>query len=132
MIGCERQGNMPELTMIEQVDIAITAWAEWQRQTASPAASGYSGRTTIAKLMEEGAGAAGGGYGQAASDMPPLVEIVEIAIIALPVQQKRAIKLKFCHPDLRDVDRAKAMRMALGSYQREVDRARWFIGGRIF
>lgn len=63
--------------------------------------------------------------------MPPLVEVVEIAIIALPVQQKRAIKLKFCHPDLRDIDRANAMHMALGSYQREVDRARWFIGGRI-
>lgn len=81
--------------------------------------------------MREGPGA-GQATGRAVISMPDIVETIEQAVVTLPNRQREAIKLKYLRRYMSDRSRAKKLHLSYSMFRRELDRARWFIGGKIF
>jgi len=113
----------------EYVEKCLDAWAEWNR--GGHTTLGYPGSTPIARLMREGPGA-GQASGNCTLEMPEEVQRVEQAVRALPEQEKQAIKLKYLKIYKRDKDRAKIMKISRAQFCIILDRARWFIRGRLW
>lgn len=117
-----------ENDMLVLVEERLQEWADWSRGSAG--SIGYPSRSPIHRMMREGAGA-GGGFGPRLLEMPATVQTTESALRDLPDRQRKALKLKYLSTGLRDQDRAKRLRISYEMYRREVERARWFLCGRI-
>ncbi len=113
---------------MEYVEACLSQWAEWNRDGRINL--GYPRRTLIHRMMKEGAGA-GHAAVAPAEEMPEAVFRVEQAIRALPDLERQAIKLKYLHIYLTDNMRAKKLHKSRAQFFIILDRARWFIRGRI-
>lgn len=120
---------MSDDSVVEKVEVALQQWADWSRGGVENL--GYPSRSPVHKLMREGAGASGG-FGPRRLDVPELVERTEAAVVSLPARQREALRLKYLWIGGRDQERAKKLRMSYDSYKREVERARWYVGGKLF
>jgi len=78
--------------------------------------------------MVEGPGAS---QATALLDMPDYISKTDHAIRALPERECEAIKLKYLRTNLTDQQRAEKMDVSRATYQSTVDRAKWFIRGRV-
>lgn len=112
--------------LMKKVENALVEWGDWSR--GGRERLGYPGQSTIYQAMQ--------GHGNAAPqrggfEMPVVVARLEAAIRDLPEQEREAVMLRYLRPGLTDKGRAKRLGVSYGTYRIVLERARWFIGGRI-
>lgn len=116
---------MSAQSLIDYVEACLVAWAEWNRDGGG---IGYASGTLLHRIMREGAILV---PSTAQFDMPDPIHQTDLAIKALPDREQEAVRLKYLNTHLTDQQRADKMKVSRATFQNMVERAKWFIRGRI-